>query len=680
MKPVFQYSNFVRHSEIKISLLLVALLVCFAPVMAQVQDILESDGVRYHILDGDSTLCLVGCSDRPSLVVPARVSHEGESYSVVSIGSGALSHKATLASITLPVTLREIGDEAFAGCDALSGAVVIPEGVERLGVNAFSGCVAIKSLSLPSTLQNLGSGVFARCDGIDTVFSHVAASSLVLSQLPHDHAVLCVDAPLVEGYSGYQGPLRLLVDVDGEPGSGSLCDVTHDGVVNAADLTMVYNSLLLSYDAHADANGDNLVTSADVTAIYDALLDGNTSGVGDKGYCFAVCDKSSGNLMWRVAKDLSLLVNGELCVAGHDNEQGCLTQNLMVLKGGAPNGEILDMPGGARALSVSNKSYNTGTTTQMVLCMPTPGDTIYYKDVNVYVQRHVITDTLRVLSIGNSFSLDALSYLPFVMKAVAPQVYLKLDIMYIGGGTLSAFYNALDSTTHAPMSDGMATSFIHYWSHGAKPWDARREVPMTSIIEAQPWDVIVLQQQSNASRDYSTYQPYLNQIIQWIDSKASYPHQYAWLITPSYPDNLPRLAPDTTSTQMFERILDCVGNVMSDTGIELLLPCGTAIQNARTTPLDSLGDQGHLFDYLHLQEGIPCLIETYAVCAALLARYGLSDMVWADSTWISQQWLHYNNIQELNGDPVGMSEENRAIAKQCAIKALESPLSITVIE
>jgi hypothetical protein len=131
---------------------------------------------------------------------------------------------------------------------------------------------------------------------------------------------------------------------------------------------------------------------------------------------------------------------------------------------------------------------------------------------------------------------------------------------------------------------------------------------------------------------------------------------------------------------MFERILDCVGNVMSDTGIELLLPCGTAIQNARTTPLDSLGDQKHLFDYLHLQEGIPCLIETYAACAALLARYGLSDMVWADSTWISQQWLHYNNIQELNGDPVGMSEENRAIAKQCAIKALESPLSITVIE
>lgn len=671
---------FVRHSEIKISLLIVALFMCFVPVMAQVRDTIECDGVRYGILDGDSTLCLVGCSDNPTLVVPARVSHEGVNYSVVSIGSGALSHNATLVSLSLPVTLQEIGDEAFDGCSSLSGAVVIPEGVERLGVNAFSGCVAIKSLSLPSTLQSLGDGVFDRCDGLDTVFSHVAASSIVLSQLPHNHAVLCVDAPLVESYSGYQGPLRILVDVDSEPRSGSLCDVNRDGVVNAADLTMVYNCLLLNYDTHADANGDNLVTAADVTAIYDALLDGNASGVGDKGYCFAVCNKSSGSLMWRVVKNLSLLVGGELCVVARDNEQGCLTQELRVFNGAVPKSEMLDMPGGGRALSLSNKGYNTGTTTQVVMCVPTPGDTIYYKDLNVYVERHVITDTLRVLSIGNSFSLDALSYLPFVMKAVAPQVYLKLDIMYIGGGTLGAFYNALDSTTHAPVSDGMATSFIHYWSHGAKPWDARREVPMTSVIESQPWDVIVLQQQSNASRDYSTYQPYLDQIIEWIDSKASYPHQYAWLITPSYPDNLPRLAPDTTSAQMFERILECVGNVMNDTGIELLLPCGTAIQNARTTPLDSLGDLGHLFDYLHLQEGIPCLIETYAACAALLARYGLSDKVWTDSTWISPQWLQYNNIQELNGEPVGMSEENRAIAKQCAIKALENPLSITVIE
>ena len=121
-------------------------------------------------------------------------------------------------------------------------------------------------------------------------------------------------------------------------------------------------------------------------------------------------------------------------------------------------------------------------------------------------------------------------------------------------------------------------------------------------------------------------------------------------------------------------------NVQNDTGIELLLPCGTAIQNARTTPLDSLGDFGHLFDYLHLQDGIPCLIEAYAATAALLARYGLSERVWTDTTWINQQWLHSNNIQEINGLPVGMNEENRAIAKQCAIKALENPLSITTIE
>ena len=203
---------------------------------------------------------------------------------------------------------------------------------------------------------------------------------------------------------------------------------------------------------------------------------------------------------------------------------------------------------------------------------------------------------------------------------------------------------------------------------------------MSEVLASEAWDVIALQQQSNMSRDYSTYQPYLNQIIEWVDERATWQHEYAWLITPSYPDGLDRLAPDTTSVQMFERILECVRNVQSDTGIDLLLPCGTAIQNARTTPLDSLGDFGHLFDHLHLQDGIPCLIEAYAATATLLARYGLSDRVWTDTTWIDQQWLLMKNIQEINGTPVGMSEENRAVAKLCAIKAIENPLSITTIE
>lgn len=614
-------------------LVLAPCLLAFNLSYAHEGDTIVSDGARYRVLDGDSTLSLIACDEVESLVIPATVQNEGASYHVVSIEQ-----------------------------------------------QAFMGNSSLSKLSLPSTLKQVESGAFDPCQGINTIFSHVPDASVVLPHVPAG-ALLAVDGDYINDYSQHNGPLYTLINVDDNPRSANLCDVNHDGVITASDLTTVYDYLLGYGATFGDANGDGIVTSSDITAIYDDLLQGNTSGVGDQGYCFATINKASGLLETRVAESMQLAVGREICIVAHDNERpGPIASGFNIMKGSLPEAEEIELNNGIHAISFSNKHYNTGGTAHAIMYFSPAPDTIYYKEVDIKVARHVVTDTLRVLSIGNSFSLDALSYVPFIMKAVAPQVYLKLDIMYIGGGSLNEFYNALDSTTWAPVDDGTPTSFIHYWSHGAKPWDACRDVPMTSVINSHPWDIIVLQQQSNASRDYSTYQPYLNQIIDWIDEKVTLEHQYAWLITPSYPDNLPRLAPDTTSVQMFERILECVRNVQNDTGIELLLPCGTAIQNARTTPLDSLGDLGHLFDYLHLQEGIPCLIEAYAASAALLARYGLSDRVWTDTTWVNQQWLHTNNIQEINGLPVGMSEENRAIAKQCAIKALENPLSITTIE
>ena len=614
--------------NLRVAKILILTIASFFTVIAAsaalVGDTVECGGLYYKVLPGDSTLCLIapagGYTDE-AIVIPPTVTVE-KSYNVTAIDQRALA-----------------------------------------------GNMALKQVSLPSTISEMGDEVFADCDSLTTVFSHVPNALQLVPQLP-DGVRLCVDCQLVDAYSQIcDNALTVLIDVSSEPRSANLCDVNRDGVVNASDVTVVYNHLLGNDQHQADANGDGVVTAVDVTVIYTALLNGNTSGVGDKGYSFATYEESTGHVAVRIDEKIHLQVGDEVCLVAHDNENALIVASgLGMMKGALPWGEIKSV-NDIQVFSLNNKHYNTGTTSQVVLYFDTGQDTIYYKDVQVEVAPHVVTDTLRVLSIGNSFSLDALSYVPFIMKAVAPEIYLKLGVMYIGGGSLENFHNALDTN-----------GFRYYWSYGAKPWDERLNVSMTETIQSQPWDVIVLQQQSYASRYYSTYQPYLNQLIGWLDEHTSYNHEYAWLITPSYPDGLDRLAPDTTSVQMFERILQCVSNLQQDTGIELLLPCGTAIQNARTTPLDSLGDFGHLFDYLHLQDGIPCLIEAYVACAALLDRYGLSNRVWTDTTWIDQQWLRAKNIQEINGLPVGMSEESRAIAKQCAIKALENPLSITTIE
>ena len=59
-----------------------------------------------------------------------------------------------------PVT--SITDGAFASCTELTG-VTIPESVKKLGQSAFSGCTGLTSISLPDSLTLIGSYVFFGC-------------------------------------------------------------------------------------------------------------------------------------------------------------------------------------------------------------------------------------------------------------------------------------------------------------------------------------------------------------------------------------------------------------------------------------------------------------------------------------------------------------------------------------
>lgn len=682
----------MKISQLKIlmlsALLMLIGMVAIPAMAAEVGDTLAQDGLFYVVNDDAATVSLVKPKEASyslnMAVIPTTVSAgDGTTLVVTRIADDAFAQCDSLAGLMLPVTIVEIGKAAFAGCNQLQGAIVLPEGLERVGERAFYGCASLDALSLPSTLQYIGNDAFAGCNGVTMVFSHVSNPTTVVNALP-DITQLWVDEELIDDYQQvFHCTLHPLIDVDRDGSGYSPCDVNRDGIINAADVTMVYNKILGYSDADGcDVNRDSTVNVADVTMIYNSILYSSGYNFGDKGYSFVVCsDTTSMSLSSLVVDNMPLSVNASVVVVAHDNENDTIiTHDVGILKNALPSGEVVQCSSGAQAVLIDNKRFNQGTVTPVTFHFTTDNGDTYYKNVNINLRRHVVTDTLRVLSIGNSFSLDALSYMPFIMNAVAPEVYLKLGVMYIGFGGLDSFYNALGDDTYAPIPDFISQTYRYYWSYGSEPWTRVRYKEMREVLAEEKWDVVLLQQNSDSARNYATYQPYLNAMIEWLDNNIAYPHEYAWLITPSYPDNLDRLAPDTTSVQMFERIINCVHNVQRDTGIELLLPCGTAIQNARTTPLDSLGDLGHLFNHLHLQEGIPCMVESYAATAALLARYGLSDRVWTDTTWVDSWWIDFRNIPETNGEPVGMSEENREIAKRCARAAIENPFSITQIE
>lgn len=103
---------------------------------------------------------------------------------VERIGTFAFLKNKNLRDLTLPSTLKEIGDMAFFDCgrlgayeydeqtDALLGTgFTLPDGIEKIGADAFSKCGNIApGLFLPASLKEIGHHAFFSCSGMKNVF------------------------------------------------------------------------------------------------------------------------------------------------------------------------------------------------------------------------------------------------------------------------------------------------------------------------------------------------------------------------------------------------------------------------------------------------------------------------------------------------------------------------------
>ena len=79
-----------------------------------------------------------------------------------------------VTSVTFNASLRTIGAEAFSGSSITS--LTLNNGLTNVGQGAFSDCDALTQVSIPSSVRSLGNYVFAGCTALETV-SWAAATS-----------------------------------------------------------------------------------------------------------------------------------------------------------------------------------------------------------------------------------------------------------------------------------------------------------------------------------------------------------------------------------------------------------------------------------------------------------------------------------------------------------------------
>ena len=119
----------------------------------------EVDGVWYLLNAEENYTATVtysrGAVYSGNVTIPSSVTYNGNSYSVISIGSEAFYECSSLTSVTIPNSVTSIGDSAFDDCIGLT-SVTIPNGVTEIGNYAFWYCSGLTSVTIPNSVTSIG--------------------------------------------------------------------------------------------------------------------------------------------------------------------------------------------------------------------------------------------------------------------------------------------------------------------------------------------------------------------------------------------------------------------------------------------------------------------------------------------------------------------------------------------
>lgn len=228
-----------------------------------------------------------------------------------------------------------------------------------------------------------------------------------------------------------------------------------------------------------------------------------------------------------------------------------------------------------------------------------------------------IPTTLKVLAVGNSFSVDGMQHLYLVAKNAGIE-NVVLGTLYKGGCSLDM---------HKEYMSGDLASYETFYVSSDEAGGMiteNKNVTAKYAIQYEDWDYIVLQQVSNYTGMASKYGN-LQYVIDYVNANKTSDAKLLWHMTWAYQQ-------DTTNSgfnnygkdqmTMYNSIVSVVNDlILTNSAISGVIPAGTAIQNLRTSPLgDTLTRDGY-----HLSYGIGRYTAALTWLAAITG-YDVSDI------------------------------------------------------
>lgn len=250
-----------------------------------------------------------------------------------------------------------------------------------------------------------------------------------------------------------------------------------------------------------------------------------------------------------------------------------------------------------------------------------------------------------ILLIGNSFSLNATEYIHNICASMG--IDINVGILYRSGESLEAHYN------NAVSDDAIYTYYERTSSNSTAEGTTTENFSFSDGLVKRDWDMVTFQQRSGYSNDYATYQPYLNDLIAIVNNAIGNEVDFGVLQTWAYSSTQ-----DANPEQMYNDIVDAYDQAMFDSDIGIIIPVGTAIQNARSDEKIKNIDDELTSDGVHLGD---------------LGKYIASVTVFE-----SLYRGHYS-AQQIDYKPEIITEYQKYISKLTAMNAVDTPRRIESI-
>lgn len=252
--------------------------------------------------------------------------------------------------------------------------------------------------------------------------------------------------------------------------------------------------------------------------------------------------------------------------------------------------------------------------------------------------------TVRILAIGNSFSRDAIEQNLHELAAADGDTAV-IGNLFIGGCSLERHVKNVRDDKH---------EYVYRKINADGKMSERTKTSIKEALADENWDYISMQQASPLSGIYESYAAYLPELLAYV--KANGPQKAKTMLhqTWAYAQDARHTGfrnYGNDQTTMYKSIVNAVNKAAKLGKIKIIIPAGTAIQNARTSFIgDNMNRDGYHLDYT--------VGRFTAACA-----------------WYEK--LFGRNAAENGYTPEGMNPDLRRVAALAAHNAVVNPSSVT---